>query len=351
MLKASWKKNTLSFKHPSGTSRGVLKKKESWFIFLENTATGRTGIGECGLLKGLSMEPETGYEERLGEVCNHVNDYAGHFHESLKDYPSIRFGLEMALRDLRHEGNHILFDNDFVKGLKPIPINGLIWMGSLDFMQGQIHEKLRLRFRCIKIKIGAIDFDQELALLKLVRDRHSRQEVELRVDANGAFAPGEAMDKLHRLAEFDLHSIEQPIAAGHWDEMAGLCSRSPVPVALDEELIGINTIDEKKKLLAHIQPQFIILKPSLTGGFQASEEWISEAGAVGVGWWATSALESDIGLNAIAQWAGQFDTDMPQGLGTGGLYTNNFESPLFLKGDLLHNDPEGKWDIDALIKS
>lgn len=252
----------------------------------------------------------------------------------LCQYPSILFGLETAIWHF-FAGSWALSDTAFSRGEVGIPINGLIWMGDFDHMLSQIEKKMEAGFRCVKLKIGAIDFEKELALLRHIRTHFSSKEIELRVDANGAFSPGDAMEKLKRLSEFDLHSIEQPIRAGQWEEMARLTSESPLPIALDEELIGCNTLEEKKKLLATIRPQYIIIKPSLHGGICGGDEWIMEAEKQHIGWWITSALESNIGLNAIAHWCATFNNPLPQGLGTGMLFTDNIEVPLEIRKDCL----------------
>ena len=280
------------------------------------------------------------------------------------EFPSIRFGLEMALIDLGmdgyveirgnkgntgNRGERILFPSDFTEGKDSIEINGLVWMGSFDFMRQQIIDKIESGFKCIKLKIGAMDFTEELNLIKSIRNEFSAKDIEIRVDANGAFKQTEALEKLNRLAEFGLHSIEQPIRQGFWDEMTNLCASSPLPIALDEELIGINEIKEKEKLLKTIRPQFIILKPSLLGGFKASEEWIDLAEKNNIGWWVTSALESNIGLNAIAQWTYTLKNKMPQGLGTGKLYLNNLDSPLKINNGKLNYRPQILWNFNNIF--
>lgn len=324
-MKAIYKKYTLDFKRPSGTSRGVLTQKETWFIILKND--NKTGIGECGILRGLSIDDVPNYEEKLNWVCNNIHLGLEVLLNDLTEFPSIQFGLEQAFLSLTADNPFILFENNFSTKEAPIPINGLIWMGEESFMHQQIQQKLKDGFNCIKMKIGAIDFDTEVSLLKSIRKTYKKEEIELRVDANGAFKE-DALDKLKILAELDLHSIEQPIKQGNYAKMKNLCAVTPLPIALDEELIGVFGVTKKKKLLQTIQPQFIILKPSLVGGFKGSQEWISLAEKYNIGWWVTSALESNIGLNAIAQWTYGLQSKMPQGLGTGSLYTNNFNSPL-----------------------
>jgi len=348
MLKAYWTHYRLLFKQASGTSRGVLTHKDSYFIFIEDLENaGVTAIGECGLLKGLSSDPIKGYERFLDKVCHNIYDLE-ELEDEIIQYPSIRFGLEMAFADLDAKGSKILFPSDFTEGLVKQPINGLVWMGEFEFMKSQIEEKIKAGFNCIKLKIGAIDFEQELALIKNIRNEFKVNEIEIRVDANGAFSINEAMEKLKRLSDLDLHSIEQPIKQGQFEAMAQLCESTPLPIALDEELIGIHDLNEKKTLLKAINPQYIILKPSLLGGWQASEEWIDLAEAQNIGWWATSALESNIGLNAIAQWTYELNNPMHQGLGTGQLYTNNIPSPLYIEKGSIGYKPKDEWDFHIL---
>ena len=326
----------LHFKQPAGTSRGVYTTRKVWYLHLTSPDyPGRTGIGECAPLPALSCDDLPDYENILAGACRRLEQCGGELDaDVLRDYPSILFGLETALRHLL-TGSWALYDTDFSQGKAGIPINGLIWMGDFDKMLSQIEKKMEAGFRCIKLKIGAINFEEELALLRHIRTRFSSKEIELRVDANGAFSPVDAMEKLKRLSELDLHSIEQPIRAGQWEEMARLTSESPLPIALDEELIGCNTLEGKQKLLSAIRPQYIILKPSLHGGVCGGNEWISEAEKRQIGWWITSALESNIGLNAIAQWCATFDNPLPQGLGTGLLFTDNVEMPLEIRKDCL----------------
>lgn len=346
-LTADFTQHTLKFKKPGGTSRGVLHEKRSWYLIVKQME--KTGIGECGPLKGLSIDNFDEMENKLNEVCLNINDHEYWLKEGLTDFPSIRFGLETALLDLRNGGSRILYPSEFTEGNDFIRINGLIWMGKPDFMLEQVEEKLQLGFHCIKIKIGAIDFEEEIRLLSYIRDHYSAKEIELRVDANGAFSPNEAFDRLERLAELDIHSIEQPIKQNQWNAMEELCRQTPVPIALDEEIIGIRTLEEKQKLLKAVQPQYIILKPSLVGGFKESEEWIEVAEENNTGWWITSALESNIGLNAIAQWTYTLNNPMPQGLGTGQVFSNNIPSPLYLEGEKLYFNKEAKWDLSPIL--
>lgn len=325
---------TLHFKQPAGTSRGVYTTRRVWYLHLtSDSQPGREGIGECAPLPNLSCDDLPHYEQLLSSLCQEAAQ-SGIDYEQLRPYPSILFGLETAFRHFER-GTASLWDTPFSRGEQGIPINGLIWMGCYTQMLSQIEAKMQAGFRCIKLKIGAIHFEKELSLLKIIRRHFSAKEIELRVDANGAFSPAEALEKLKRLSELDLHSIEQPIRAGQWDSMARLSQLSPLPIALDEELIGVHSKSRKQELLETIHPQYIILKPSLHGGLRGSQEWIAAASQLGIGWWITSALESNIGLNAIAQWCATLHNPLPQGLGTGALFTDNIPMPLEVRGDEL----------------
>ena len=341
-MKARAVKHTLLFKSPSGTSRGILTEKDTYFLILEES--GKQGIGECSLLRGLSIDDVPEYETTLEELCNQLNNNTLDL-KLIKNFPSLQMGLEMAQKSLQADSSFLLYPSDFTKSLSPISINGLVWMGDFDFMQAQIEEKISQGFRCVKLKIGALDFSKELLLLEQIRQHFSAQQIEIRVDANGAFSPETALDKLNTLAQFELHSIEQPIAAGQYEQMRILCEQSLLAIALDEELIGVPSA-QKETLLDNIRPQYIIIKPSLLGGFAASLEWIQWAEARQIGWWITSALESNVGLNAIAQWTATLATDRPQGLGTGGLYTNNFPSPLVVEKGYLRYNPHQQWQFN-----
>lgn len=341
MIHIDIKPRRLHFKQPAGTSRGIYTVRDVWYLHVSSDDfPGRLGIGECAPLPQLSCDDREDYGELIQmlckemEYCNGIPDY-----DRLRPYPSFLFGLETALRHLR-AGKTALWNTSFSRGETGIPINGLIWMGDYDTMLTRIRTKMADGFRCIKLKIGAIDFDRELDLLRFIRSHFSSEEVELRVDANGAFTPSDALDRLKRLSDLDIHSIEQPIRAGQWQEMARLVEESPLPIALDEELIGINDVEEKKRLLDTIRPQYIILKPSLHGGMAGGQEWISEAVARNIGWWITSALESNVGLNAIAQWCATFEPVIPQGLGTGALFVDNVPMPLEIRKDCLWYKPE-----------
>jgi len=347
-MDAIYKKYDLNFKRPSGTSRGILKKKETWFLILKNH--GKFGIGECGLFKGLSIDDVPEYEDKLSWTCSHIYFGKERLLEDLKDYPSIAFGVEQAFISLSAENPYLLFPSNFTKSMAAIDINGLIWMGNMEYMQEQITQKIESGFSCIKIKIGAIDFNEELSLLTSLRKKYGKKEIEIRVDANGAFNVEEALDKLIKLGACGIHSIEQPIKQGSPLKMGKICKNSPVPVALDEELIGNITSKEKENLLRTIMPHYIILKPSLIGGFKACEEWIAIAEKLNIGWWITSALESNIGLNAIAQWTYTLNSKMPQGLGTGSLFTNNFDSPLKMQNGKLHYDKHSNWEQNLIHK-
>ena len=343
-IKASFKKYILNFKMPSGTSRGVLKTKETWFIILQKQ--NKFGIGETGLFRGLSIDDVPHYEAQLAWACNNINLGLATLLNKFSAYPSIQFGLEQAFLSLTSKDPFQLYPSEFSQSKDAININGLIWMGHQSFMKQQIKDKLKEGFSCIKMKIGAIHFEEELALLKAIRKEFSKEEIELRVDANGAFSPKDALQKLEALSKFNLHSIEQPIKQGQLEEMALLCEKTPLPIALDEELIGVFSIEKKQKLISTIHPQYLILKPSLVGGFSGSKEWIKLAEQQNIGWWVTSALESNIGLNAIAQFTYTLQNKMPQGLGTGSLFTNNIDSPLFVDNGNLNYSATKRWAID-----
>jgi o-succinylbenzoate synthase len=347
-LKAIYFKKVFEFNFKARTSRGLMKDKTSWFIRIwDERDPGVFGLGECGPLPGLSLEHTPDFEDRLQAVVNQFN--ALQLSESKEvyeiipaGYASIVFGFETALLDLLNGGKRIIYDSDFMKG-KSIPINGLIWMGDMDFMMGQINIKIRDGFRCIKLKVGGLNFEGECDILHYIRNRYFRENITIRLDANGAFKLDDALFKLEQLARFNVHSIEQPIKAG-LPEMEELCRKSPIPVALDEELIGKETYEDKLALLQYLKPRFIVLKPMLHGGFKGCEEWITAAEKLNIGYWITSSLESSIGLNAICQFTSRRETDLPQGLGTGSIYENNFESPLEVKdGHIFYNKRLG-WD-------
>lgn len=342
--------HTLDFKRPAGTSRGVYIKRNVWYLRLTSPdMPGRVGIGECAPLPDLSCDALPGrYMEVLTDVCKQVEETIHDAPDAFRSdawamYPSIAFGLQTAFRHL-HTGTLAFENTRFAQGQCGIPINGLIWMGDRCYMFEQIKKKIEVGFRCIKLKIGAIDFEEELSLLRYIRSQFTPDEIELRVDANGAFAPATALEKLQRLSELQLHSIEQPIRAGQWDELARLVSQTPLPIALDEELIGSNDEASQRSLLEHIRPHYLVLKPSLHA---LADRWIALAHEMGIDWWVTSALESNIGLNAIAQWVAPYlqaepDNQLPQGLGTGLLFCENIEVPLAIRKDELWYEPTMK---------
>lgn len=354
-LQASVSKKVFEFNFVARTSRGRMKERTCWFIKLwDESNAALFGIGECAPLPGLSIDDKPDFEIVLNQVAENVLSLKLESPSLLKDvgklvpveYPSIRFGLETALLDLKNGGKRIIFNNSFLAS-KPIPINGLVWMGDLDLMLQQASIKIEEGFRCIKIKVGGLNFEKECDILNYIRKKYYREEITLRLDANGAFKTEEALYKLYDLSKFKIHSIEQPIKAGQ-PELEELCRKSPIPIALDEEMIGISSAEAKKELLNRVKPQFIIIKPSLHGGMVGTQEWISIAESLTIGWWITSALESNIGLNAICQLTANYPVSVPQGLGTGTLYENNFESPLEVKkGEIFYN-PRLSWNADEL---
>lgn len=351
MLQARIVNHQLKFKVPGKTSRGTLTHKESWYLLLQDNEIEYPGIGECSLLPGLSIDDRPDYVQKLNEVCTQINTGTAVESLELEPFPSIAFALEVALADLASPGSpqNILFPSAFTSGSAGIPINGLVWMGSRADMELQIKEKLKQGFNTIKLKVGGLDFETELDILRNIRKQFSPADITLRLDANGAFSPEEAPEKLKRLSEFSIHSIEQPLRQGQPEAMALLCRTSPIPVVLDEELIGIFSADQKFELLQTINPSFLILKPSLVGGFTASNEWISIARKLAVDWWITSALEGNIGLNAIAQWTYTLQNPLVHGLGTGQVYTNNIPSPLTISESKLYYMPEKNWDLSLLL--
>ncbi len=344
-IQAKYYRYKLQFKNPSGTSRGILTYKETFFLVLNTND--KIGIGECALFKGLSADDRPDYEEKLKWVCQNINLGLEKLLNNLIEFPSIQFGLETAFFSLKAQNSMVIFPSKFTEGTEYIPINGLIWMGDEVFMKQQIQKKIASGFRVIKLKIGAINFEKELELLAFIRKNFDEKTIEIRVDANGAFHPEEALHKLNQLEKYKIHSIEQPIAKNQLLKMANLCSNSPISIALDEELIGVFTNTEKRKILDTIKPHYIILKPSLIGGFAGTNQWILLAEELNIGWWITSALESNIGLNAIAQYTFIKQNAMPQGLGTGGLFTNNFDSPLYVENGFLKYDEA--FDLTKLV--
>jgi len=344
-LTASFRSFRFRFRHPAGTSRGILTHRDSYFLILRHPETPHiAGIGECSLLPGLSPDLNAGLESKLAEISRELQSNGEVSPGLLIGYPAVQMALETALLDLKNGGRRMLFPSQFTDGLSSIPINGLIWMGSPGDMKQQIDRKIADGFRVLKMKVGAIDFGHELEVIRYIREQYADLPITIRLDANGAFSPDQALFFLDKLAAFQIHSIEQPIKPGNPEMMAALCRQSPVPVALDEELIGKEATPEKVELLDFVGPQYIILKPSLLGGFRASEEWIQLAIGRNIGWWVTSALESNIGLNAIAQWTATLGSPFTQGLGTGGLFTNNFKSPLYIRDAALGMQSGGEWD-------
>lgn len=343
MLSASFQKKVLRFKFAAGTSRGVLRQKTVYYVCVsDKNRPGVIGVGECSTIPGLSIDDVPDYPLALKKFTESVNNYLPSAGSELAAYPSIRFGLETAIRDLHQGGKKILFPSAFTNGQQGVRINGLVWMGKKQFIVNQINDKIKQGFSCIKMKVGAINFDDEIEILEFIRKKYGSR-LELRVDANGAFKPDNVMPVLEQYAQLNIHSIEQPIQPGQVAEMADLCKNAPLPIALDEELIGVQGISNKKQLIDAIQPRYIILKPSLLGGFNSTKEWIDIADSHNIGWWITSALESNVGLNAIAQWAFTNAPAVMHGLGTGQIYRNNIDSPLQLKGEQLYYKAKKTW--------
>lgn len=345
MIKASFTSYPLKFIRPAGTSRGTLKTKPCWFIRLEDEE-GRVGLGEVSFIPGICPDPED-MDIRLDHICKLISRGEMEPRTSLPGKPGIQFALETALLDLRGGGRRELFRTAFSRGEKGIRTNGLIWMGNREFMMSQIHEKMLLGFRVLKLKVGSLDPIDELQIVKWIRSEYGGGDLEIRLDANGAWSPEVAPERMDAFAKYGIHSIEQPIAARQIEAMAELCKDPAIPVALDEELIGVCKKDERRRIVETIRPAYLILKPGLLGGLATTREWIRLADEFDSGWWVTSALESSIGLNAIAQWTSSLDVTMPQGLGTGAIYTNNILSPLKMSGEELWYR-EGKWFLDPL---
>lgn len=346
MLLAKYSKYNLQFRNPAITSRATMLEKETYFIKIwDDTNPEIYGVGECAIFRGLSADDDANYEAHLKHTCDNIHQISPNEIEQ----SSIRFGVETALNDLINKGQRIIFNSNWLDGYNPITINGLVWMGNQSEMLNRIIEKIEAGFSCIKLKIGGIDFNKEVKLLSFIRGSFSADDLQIRLDANGAFTPENALECLDKLSKYSIHSIEQPIKQGQWNAMAEICKKSPIPIALDEELIGINEFSRKEEMLLTIKPHYIILKPSLCGGFLGSNEWIELANKESIGWWVTSALESNIGLNAIAQWVATLNTKMPQGLGTGNLYVNNIPSPICQVDDVLTFDKSLSWQIPSEI--
>lgn len=353
MLTCKYFLHNLQFNFEAGTSRGVLTNRNTYYILLKNKDL--IGIGEASPLSGLSIDYRTDFEEILTDVLDSIskiNQIPTSLEEitqllislELSNFPSIRFGLETAFLDLINGGKKIIFNTNFTTKNTLITINGLIWMGNKKFMLEQLETKLNAGFSCLKMKVGAIDFEQEIDVLKTIRQRFSPAQIELRLDANGAFTKENALEKLNEFSQFQIHSIEQPIQPNQKEIMKDLCQKSPIKIALDEELIGIISKSDKENLLLQIKPSYIILKPTLLGGLMHCSEWIELAEKHSIGWWLTSALESNIGLNAICQFASTYHLKMPQGLGTGALYKNNIQSPLTVENGTLFYNSKKDWD-------
>lgn len=336
MLKAYIEKKIFKFKEPGDTSRGVLLEKVSFYIVIYNESTPEIkGVGECSILPNLSPDDRPNLEEKLNWVAQNINSVKDEYHSVLQEWPAIIFAVETAFLDLKNGGKRIYFDSPFLTGGFKIPINGLIWMGDIETMQKRIEDKIAEGFRCLKLKIGALEFEKELELIAEIRKNFSEKELEIRLDANGAFDINNVSNVLDKLAPLSIHSIEQPIKQGQWRDMKAVCEKSPIDIALDEELIGVNDIDLKKELIKKLKPHYIILKPSLHGGINGANEWISIAEKNSVKWWITSALESNVGLEAIAQWSASLRVDVPQGLGTGQVFEKNIESNLKVENGML----------------
>jgi len=358
-IAVSFQKHRLDFTFHAGTSRGVLRHKDTWIIKIIDDANPEVmALGEAAPLVKLSIDDIPEFDEKLEEICEKVEGRPTPSNEDEiyklldelipAELPAIYFGFEVAFLDLINGGKRVIYDNAFSRGETGIPINGLVWMGALEDMLFQITEKVDEGFDCIKVKIGSMDFEKECDLLQYIRSKYYKMDITLRVDANGAFEQNEALEKLEQLSKFNIHSIEQPIKAGQTAAMYELCRQSLVPIALDEELIGVHTYESKKKLLQAIKPQYIILKPTLLGGLRSCQEWIAIAENLKIAWWITSALESNIGLNAISQFTADFDTETHHGLGTGKLYHNNLPSPLTIERDKIFYRAPFTWDLSLL---
>lgn len=350
MLKAQWKELDFQFRFPAGTSRGTLLSKKSWFLLITDTdRPEQSGIGEISIIPGLSPDKTEAIPAMLSLLCASINQHSAWCDAFGHAFPAIQFALETALTDLKNGGRRILFNSAFSRGEAGISINGLVWMGSLDEMKDRVVKKIEDGFKVIKLKVGAIDFEQELQLLRFIRNTFPGENLEIRLDANGAFRPDNAQNKLAQLSQFNIHSIEQPIMPGQHEQMSLICKQSPIPVALDEELIGISNKLDKIQLLEMLKPAYLIIKPSLIGGLKQADEWVRIAEANNIDWWATSALESNIGLNAIAQWAASKEVTMPQGLGTAQLYVSNFDSPLIVEHTKLFHKNNIPWKLNPLV--
>lgn len=346
-LKASWKKLKLQFRFLAKTSRDELNTKSVYFLKLQDQ-NGRKGIGECSFIPGLSLEQSNDYENHLNDLCKKPQEFISE-PDLLTTLPSLRFGLESALKDLDTKGNITYFDNCFSRGEQGIPINGLVWMGSKREMFDRVRTKINEGYKCVKLKIGGIDWSDELEILKYIRSHYSKEDIQIRVDANGAFERKNVHSRLEALSKLNIHSIEQPIKVGQFELLQELCLNSEIPIALDEELIALTDKKSRKELLEVVKPQYLVLKPSLLGGWKSCEDWIDLAESAGADFWITSALESNVGLSAIAQWTAELKPGhIYQGLGTGQLYSNNLPSPLYIENGKLFSDPNRAWDLTLI---
>lgn len=347
LYKASFKKYQLEFKKTVRTSRNELKTHDVFYVRLQRLSDGKITYGEAAPLKGLSIDDVPGFEQKLQWFCNAINDGMKPGSMDFEQYPSIGFAFETALLAMNHQGAFKLFDTSFYNDDQPVAINGLVWMNETGTMLQEAFEKAEAGFNTIKFKVGALDFDAECRMLESFRKRYDAFKITLRLDANGAFANSHALEQLKELSRYEIHSIEQPVKAGQPETMQEVCAKSKIDIALDEELIGLDGLNDSERVLTYIKPAYIILKPTLLGGLQKSDGWIRSANRNNIGWWATSALESNIGLNAIAQWASKYNNPLPQGLGTGGLYVNNIESPLRVEsGNIYYGQRE--WNMAVL---
>jgi len=337
-------KHTLRFIKPAKTSRGEYIEKTAYLLWIV-TETFKV-CGEASPLSDLSVDGKV-------DFSNIVQPYENQFltfedlHNLLEDwmpYPSLRFALYSAILKAKFQANRIAIqqptksqvwiENEFTHGKEGMKINGLVWMNSIDAMYEEAIHKINAGFTCIKLKVGALDFDAECRLIEKIRKQFSPFKVEIRLDANGGFKNGDALFQLEDLKRFNIHSIEQPIQANQPDLMQEICAKSPIHIALDEELIGID-VNNSLNLMKKIKPKYIILKPTLLGGFDFCDIWIQHAVSQNVGWWSTSALEGNIGLADIAQWVSAYKPTMPQGLGTGSLFVKNFDPHTKVVGETM----------------
>jgi O-succinylbenzoate synthase len=336
--------HVLRFHKPAKTSRDTLLERDVYYLRVQSPDGAHVGWGECAPIWGLSPESKPELESVISRFPQLMQDP-----EALQAYldrmPSLKFAVETALLDVVNGGERHPFQVDL---MQPIVLNGLVWMGDIPTMLASCREKVEQRFYTVKFKIGAHALEDELEMIRAVRSEFSESALDIRLDANGAYSAEEALEVLDRFSKYRIHSIEQPIKQGQWEAMARLCEKSPIPIALDEELIGVNDLVQKRQLLDTIRPQYIVLKPTLHGGFYGCDEWITLAQERKIQWWVTSALESNIGLNAIAHWFLTKKNDLPQGLGTGSLYANNIQSPWVVHKGMLLWDEEGTWNLQPL---